>query len=110
MTKYVDFFKEGKFFGEDNEPLNVEAFERYKSKYGNDRAEGYYEAVKDFSNEIGFILGCYNGQGLHEGATHYTTPHVVKAYIEKLYNHNITFLNRIYKVESKTGNDPDLKP
>lgn len=97
--KYVEYSKEGQFFGEAMEPLTSANLEHYKKNHGEEKAEGYLQAIKDMQITLADILGPRTN-----GKTGFpNSGHIVKEYIKKLYAHNQSFLSSLNQETDKSN-------
>ncbi|MBE7172473.1 MAG: hypothetical protein INR73_17945 [Williamsia sp.] len=56
MPEFNDYDKEGKPISTRIEILSAQNQERYRAEYGDERAKGYTDALKDFLTEVELIL------------------------------------------------------
>lgn len=64
------------------EVISTESFQRYKAQFGNERAEGYLQAIRDFKEALSDIIFPRNLDGVNKKMTR----------IENFHMHNYDFL------------------
>jgi hypothetical protein len=94
-VRYADYEEKGKFFGNLNSPISLENFERYKEKYGEERALGYLEAIRDFTHEFGLMQNTIPNERHtyhHTDIAHRIGPAPSHIALTDFRKHNLKFL------------------